>query len=151
MPENDWGSVVGAVTEEVLETMFFTCVCGPAEPGALAGEPRLTAHLTFQGSPCGAFTLSLAEPAARTLAANFVAHETEDAPPAPEVGAVVCELANMICGAVLSRVESDSHFRLSSPELLPEASALPSAPPDQSLDLGDGVLEVWLSVEDHAG
>ena len=34
-----------------------------------------------------------------------------------QVGEVVCELANMICGSVLSRMESAATFRIAPPKL----------------------------------
>jgi hypothetical protein len=57
----------------------------------------------------------------------------------------------MICGSLLSRVKTEQHIRLSSPELWPEDAALPAEPPSQSLDLGDGTIDLWLAVEEHAG
>jgi len=151
MPENDWDCILGSVTEEVLEAMFFTSVYGPADASPPDGEPHVSAHLTFRGSPCGAMTLSLTEPAARTLAASFLAAEPDEPLASSQLGGVVCELTNMICGSLLSRVESQTHFQLSSPELLPDGAALPACPPNQSLDLGDGMLALWLTLENHAG
>ena len=150
MSESNWDGILATAAEEVLETMFFTSIYGP---GACAqdAEPRLAAQLVFEGTPCGALTLSVAEPSAQSLASNFLAAECDERLPAAQLGAVVCELANMICGALLSRVESETHFRLSKPELLEAGAAYPEGPANQSLDLGDGTLDLWLRLENHAG
>jgi CheY-specific phosphatase CheX len=151
MSESNWDHVLATATEEVLETMFFTSTYGAAQAAEPDAAPRIAARLTFEGTPCGAMTLSVTEAAARTLTANFLAAEPDDSVLASQLDAVVCELANMICGAVLSRVESQAHFHLFSPQLLPSESLLPSGPPNQSLDLGDGTLNLWLTLETHAG
>ena len=154
MPDSEWDDLLAAAAGEVLETMFFTCTYGPAQPGGSPDEPRVAARLGFEGTPSGALTLSVSEPAVRALAANFLAPDEDDPLPAAQLGCVVCELANMICGSLLSRVKSEERFRLSSPELLPESAACPPGPPTQSLSLGedvaDGTLDLWLAMEPHA-
>jgi CheY-specific phosphatase CheX len=154
MPDNEWDEILVAAAEEVLETMFFTGVYGPAEAGASLAGQHLTARLTFEGTPSGALTLSISEPAGRTLAANFLASEEDEPLPAAQLGSVVCELANMICGSLLSRVTSEDHFRLSSPEPLADDAAYPPRQPNQSLlvgeGLGDGTIDLWLTLEHHA-
>jgi hypothetical protein len=61
---------------------------------------------------------------------------------------VVCELANMLCGSLLSRWERDSRFELGPPELdLPGAAIPESAAVRRSFALEDGVLSVWLEWE----
>ncbi|MGA2575186.1 MAG: chemotaxis protein CheX [Bryobacteraceae bacterium] len=154
MPDIEWDEMLAAATGEVLETMFFTDVYGPAPAGASAGEPRVAASLGFEGTPSGALTLSVSEPAVRALASNFLGSEEDDPLPPAQLGSVVCELANMICGSLLSRVKVEEHFRLTSPELLP-ADACPPGPPSQSLAMGeaeaDGTIDIWLALEPHAG
>jgi len=149
MPDSAWDEMLAAAAGEVLETMFFTGVYGPAQGGSPA-ELRVSARLSFEGTPSGVLILSVSEPAVRSLAANFLAPD-EDAPlSTAQQGCVVCELANMICGSLLSRVKTEEHFRLSSPELLPEGAAGAPGPPNQSLDVGDGTIDLWLALEDHA-
>jgi hypothetical protein len=149
MNENDWDRIMSAAAEDVLETMFFTGIYGEAQspPGE---EPQLTARVAFEGTPCGSLTLRLSEPSALSLASNFLACES-DTPVAPALlGGVVCELANMICGSLLSRVKSETQFRLGGPELLPADGVKPQGPVSRSLDLGDGTLDLWLRLESHA-
>jgi CheY-specific phosphatase CheX len=146
--------MLAAATSEVLETMFFTGVDGPARAGGSAGVPRLAARLGFEGTPSGVLTLSVSEPVMRALAANFLAAEEGETLSAGQLGSVVCELANMICGSLLSRVKTEEHFRLSSPELIPEGAPGPAEPPSQSLvvsdGVGEGVVDLWLALECRA-
>jgi CheY-specific phosphatase CheX len=102
-------------TEDVMEKMFFIHSLG--EPPESQPEPQFVAHLTFDGDPSGALTLSVRASAARSVAADFLAAEEPDLSE-QEIGEVVCELANMICGSVLSRVESSATFRLASPRIV---------------------------------
>ena len=100
---------------EVLETMFFV---RELEDGAeLSAAPDLAAQLNFEGDPGGCLTLILAGHAARAVAADFLGAEEDDLSDL-QVEEVACELANMICGSVLSRTESETRFCLSSPHVV---------------------------------
>lgn len=101
--------------DDVLEKMFFVRSLG--EPQDAAGEPAVTAHLTFDGDPPGWLTLRVTAAAARSVAADFLGEEESELSER-QIGEVVCELANMICGSVLSRVERNATFRLSTPRLI---------------------------------
>ena len=133
---------------EVLETMFFTEVYGPAQADEPRAGARLAAALNFEGTPSGRLALRISTDAARLLAGNFLAAEPDDPVPETQLGGVVCELANMVCGSLLSRVRAESRFRLDSPALV-AAEGLTGAP-NQSLDLGEGVIDLWLSLAHHA-
>lgn len=150
MPDHEWDEMLAAAASEVLETMFFTSIYGPALPGEAAGGPRVAARLDFVGTPSGALTLSIAQPAAGALAANFLGAEENEPLQDTQLASVVCELANMICGSLLSRVKTEEHFRLSSPEPVRADTGCPPGRPSQSLDLGDGTIDLWLSWETHA-
>jgi CheY-specific phosphatase CheX len=116
---------LSASVEEVLERMFFVRSFDDA-PGD--GEPRwISAGLRFEGDPPGAMQLRLSAAAARSIAADFLAAEEADLTEA-QVEEVICELANMICGSVLSRVESQTTFRLSSPWIEQPGQARPEGP-----------------------
>ena len=101
---------------EVLEKMFFVGLPEEAgEPSADAG-PEIEARLEFAGEPGGRLELRLPAEAARLIAADFLGTE------ANEIGErqaleVVGELANMICGAMLSRLESEATFHLQPAEV----------------------------------
>jgi hypothetical protein len=47
-------------------------------------------------------------------------------------------------------VNAEEHFRLCSPELLPDGAACPPDALSQSLDVGDGTIDLWLALEHHA-
>lgn len=129
----------------VLETMFFSAPLGPAEPEF--GDGVLKARLVFRGRPGGTLSLSVSAPGARMLAADFLGEDAETmAESAP--GEVVCELANMICGRLLSQLENRETFQLETPELVvaPGDEHHPSAcvAVRQSFQFEGGILSVTL-------
>lgn len=149
MQQADLVRVLQISTEEVLETMFFTSLVEEGMPGDSAATepvttPSVSSSLNFRGTPSGVFQVDLALPAAQSLAANFVGDEE----PLSEtkVGEVVCELANMLCGSVLSRVGSESSFDLSHPELVSRLTEGASA--RRSFDLPEGTLTVAVQLQD---
>jgi CheY-specific phosphatase CheX len=134
---------------EVLEKMFFIEATEPEttepeanEPGA---APSVLVQLSFDGDPAGVFRLSAAPAAAVRIAADFLGEDADSVTP-DHVGEVVRELANMICGSVLSRIESRATFRLAPPELL-------AADPPGALDTnctvntGSGLLSAGIAME----
>lgn len=140
--------LLAAAIDSVLETMFFTAASGPAEPqkdGAV-----LRCRIGFRGSPSGAVGLCISERSAKLLSTGFLGEE-EETLTASQTGHVVCELANMICGSLVSKLESEENFYLSSPELVPAGSGivddceLPAAA-CQSFELEGGTLTVTLSL-----
>ncbi len=102
-----------------MEKMFFIECLG--EPLEFVSGPEVVAHLTFEGDPSGALTLRVTAGAARSVAADFLGAEESDLSE-QQIGDVVSELANMICGSVLSRVESSTTFRLAAPRIVPSES-----------------------------
>jgi CheY-specific phosphatase CheX len=110
------GQTAARVAAEVLETMFFT----EAEPVAcehawLAGAH--TARVRFEGSHCGEMLLGVSEEAADPIAASFLGLEAAELGDAQR-GQVIQELANILCGAMLSQLWPESTLALASPELL---------------------------------
>jgi CheY-specific phosphatase CheX len=102
---------------EVLETMFFTSILDTCSTGVPVGIPAVSSRLTFRGDPSGVFEIGITEHAARCLAASFLGEDERELSES-KAGDVVCELANMLCGSVLSRIEADFHFDLSHPEIV---------------------------------
>jgi CheY-specific phosphatase CheX len=119
MPDSPEGQALSGAVRDVLETMFFTDVVSDKSGHAGAVMPALDAQLRFEGKRSGEFRVAIALGAARTVAGNFLGAEDEAEIPEAQVGEVICELANMICGSVLSRLAGDLAFDLSHPELLP--------------------------------
>jgi len=134
--------------DDVLEKMFF--VRSLAEPQDQGGEPAVTAHLSFEGDPPGWLTLRVATAAARSVAADFLGEEESELSE-QQIGEVVCELANMICGSVLSRVESNKTFRLGTPQLLASGIAvIPRTATTHAAEIGSGALAVIFNTETPA-
>jgi CheY-specific phosphatase CheX len=130
---------------EVLETMFFTSVVDTCPGrGVPAGAPAVSSRLTFRGDPSGVFEIGITQDAARSLAASFLGEEEQELSEG-RAGDVVCELANMLCGSVLSRIGGDFTFDLSHPEIVPAALEAP----DTSLcfELPEGMLAVSIRFE----
>ena len=129
--------------ERVLEQMFFVT---PAEGSGdeTARAAALAARLDFEGQPCGSLLLRMDAEAARSIAADFLAEDTETVTPR-QVEDVLFELANMICGAALSSLESGISFRLGPPR--PAAATVPADFPDpaaRTVDVGTGAITVFL-------
>jgi hypothetical protein len=128
------------VIEDVLETMFFST--------AVAVERRhaadsISARVQFDGDPSGEFELTLTRGVARQFAAAFLAVDEPDLPREAEAE-VCCELANMICGAALSRMHPDSIVKLHAPQVCD-----PALPPDgahQCFETPEGLLSVTMRV-----
>ena len=123
---------------------FIRSLGGGGEP---ADGSVITAHLAFRGDPSGSLTLRIGALGARAIAADFLGAEETDLSDR-EVGEVVCELANMICGSVLSRVESAATFRLATPrlvELLETPAGERSA--EYTVEISGGFMVVSIETE----
>ncbi len=135
---------------DVLEKMFFIRTLGV--PGDSVSLVDMVAGLKFEGDPPGSFTLRVSKPAACSIAADFLGAEESELSER-EVSDVVCELANMICGSVLSRVESNSTFRLAAPRMvqeLPVAANMAGAPAGGAthvVEISGGVLVASIRTE----
>ena len=111
----DVRSMACAVTQEVLETMFFStaepveCLPGPQQ------DDWITATVGFRGEHSGKFWVTLSPELARSMAAGFLGEEADELTVDVETQ-VGCELANMICGGVLSRLYPDTRPRIGPPE-----------------------------------
>ena len=103
---------------EVLETMFFAAVEELRQDSSGSEErARIGAYLDFHGACTGRLALSLEKDAARNLACCFFGEHFEGSQE-EDCAAVIAELTNMVCGAMLSHLNRNSIFCLSSPEAL---------------------------------
>jgi len=109
-------SSIAAAAGSVLETMFFAEV----EPCPAVGDEQrremIAVRIAFDGGLRGEFRIGFEPHLARALAAAFLGVDDNEIAE-EEVHQVICETANMICGAALSRIESDEHMRLETPAL----------------------------------
>jgi CheY-specific phosphatase CheX len=137
--------ILTAAAQQVLETMFFASILGDRQ--CPPEEPAVGARLSFHGSPSGTFGVRLSADAARSMAGNFLGVEDERELTEAQIGEVICEMTNMICGAVLSLVESDSTFEIRLPALMAAGEAADAGATVRSLDLDTGALTMFLSFD----
>ena len=140
-----WNGIFYESAQEVLETMFFASVFGPADPlyapNSDVSEQVVTAELRFSGNPSGRLQVSVTEGAARSIAGNFLGEDSLERISRNDVEQVIGELANMVCGSVLSRMDSQAVFSLSHPEVKPiEIPTLQQTAVVSSFELADGVM-----------
>jgi len=112
-------AALDAVMKEILERMFFLDAENLTEPVSLVMGSVIEAEVAFAGQRPGSLRIRIAEPAARSLAADFLGLDSSELSN-EQIGEVICELANMFCGSLLSRLESTVNFNLSSPKLVDE-------------------------------
>lgn len=138
--------------DEVLEKMFFVRSFGDAQD--TAGEQEFIARLSFVGEPSGWLVLCVTDQAARSVASDFLGEDDGDLSE-HQIGEVICELANMICGSVLSRVERNASFHLAAPQLVPVGSQCFGNPvvggeataTTHFVEIGNGRLKVLFQTE----
>ncbi len=107
----------------------------------------LAVKLHFSGQPSGHFGLCSPLSTSRTLASNFLGEDDAGISDARAME-VLFELSNMMCGAFLGQMGSDSLFDLSPPQPDPAPAAESTA--RQSLQLDEGHICVWMNLEnDH--
>ena len=143
---------------EVLEKMFFIEASGElpsdgaAEPSrSTSGSSCILVELTFEGDPSGVFRMGMARAAAALIAADFLGEDVGTLV-SQQVDDVTKELANMICGAVLSRIESRATFRLAAPGLLPEDAdrRIAIAGSVCAIETGSGILRAAIHMDTKA-
>ena len=154
MIEDGAHQLLSESAQRVLETMFFVT------PGKVSADPRrpagklIAASLTFQGTPAGRFGFVVSDSVAWTLAANFIGCDDAVCLLPAQVAGVMEELANMMCGATLSELESDGIFDLGAPESMhvganeprPDYSA--GSPSTCRFEFAGGALVFFLAFEE---
>jgi len=135
--------VLAECIDAVLEQMFFV----RAFEGSPSMAPQeLAVQVAFSGQPSGCLTLRIAAATGRIIAAGFLG-EDECVLSEQQVSEVICELANIICGSVLSRVESDASFRLTSARVIKPEEARLYAGVTHSVPAGGGALTLAFQME----
>jgi CheY-specific phosphatase CheX len=152
MKASEFAGLIPECCSEVLDAMYFATMLGSERvedmPTDSPGAPAALAFsLKFAGDVSGHFGLYLEQVTARSLAANFLGVEEAEVS-SDEIGEVAGELANMLCGSIVSRVEGEHKFVLSHPE---RADTLPFKDLGDvfilRLDMDSGAITVWISVE----
>jgi len=152
MLASDFTPLVAECCAEVLDAMYFTTVLETThESGCESIRPNngYSFCLRFQGDIHGTFGLDIGASMARTLASNFLGEDEESITQA-DLEEVVGELANMLCGSIVSRVEGTSKFVLSHPEPV----TLLNGPNNPAQDVlvsilatDNGELQTWIVVD----
>jgi len=129
------------VPAEVLETMFFAEAVAGTCSHDWFGE-AVSGRVLFAGSHTGEMRLSVSLDAADSIASAFLGLEPCELTPALRVQ-VVLELANILCGAVLSRLWPESKVALGAPEMLLQESLFAAAL-HRCFELPEGKLALWV-------
>jgi len=132
---------------EVLDCMFFREVQGEAAEPPPEAE-TVAVQLSFDGDAPGHFQMRIVRPAANAIAADFLGEDPESLS-ARQSTEVTLELANMICGAVLSRIESRAAFRLGSPQIVADDAGKRGSAEETrcTVETGEGALTVAIQME----
>lgn len=140
-PDTDFAAMLGRVSADVLETMFFS--------GAVAAEcghdwvpGAMSVRVNFDGSHSGEMWLTLTPDAVPSIASAFLGLEPQETGEEQQ-SQVICELANILCGAVLSSLWPESRLLLDAPHL----TAFECAGHGVwhcCLALDEGVLAIWI-------
>ncbi|HTP85848.1 MAG TPA: chemotaxis protein CheX [Bryobacteraceae bacterium] len=123
--EAELGAAVAEAARSVLETMFFAEVEACAPLTAEQQQNMTGVAVQFDGGMRGEFLIGFDPRVAGVLASGFLGADEADVSPA-EVEQVLCETANMICGAALSHIEAEDHMRLGTPGPADAASGFAS-------------------------
>jgi len=123
------GEALEQAARGILERMFFMDMeesgTGAAHVGTSA-EPVLASEVTFHGVHRGRLRLVVPETCARELAASFTGILDPNELNPEQTADVLRELANMVCGATLSRLAPQAVFDLDAPAIRA------SIPPEES-------------------
>ncbi len=144
----DFAAVVTRVAAEVLATMFFEEAV-PAACGHVWFSTAVSVHLNFEGSHRGEFLLSVSPDTARSIASGFLGLDPEEMA-GTQPGEVMLELANILCGALMSTLWPESNLSLDSPELVSAADGFAEAM-HCCFTLPDGMVAVSIGLCSTAG
>lgn len=143
------GQTAALVAGDVLETMFFT----EAEPAACEHAwlgAAQTARIRFAGSHRGEMLLGVSVEAVDPIAASFLGLEPAELTDV-ERGQVIQELANILCGALLSRLWPESTLALSSPELTTWEDWTPEGALHRCFLIPEGMVAIAVRLEAASG
>ncbi len=140
------GTLKAACTQaalEVLETMFFELPTGEPTLDGSPPAPASQARAVFSGSACGELRVALSGGCPRSLAAAFLGLE-EEFTGESEQHSMVVELANVLCGSTLSRIQPDGRLHIEQPVF---GAAGPAPPgPWLSFPLEHGRMDLYARI-----
>jgi Chemotaxis phosphatase CheX len=110
----DLAEILRGVVAEVLETMFFTeALPVDCEHGWFSDA--ILVRVPFSGTHCGQMLLCVSPSVVTEIAPAFLGRDFGETSEA-ERDQVMLELANILCGAVLSRLWPEAQLLLDTPE-----------------------------------
>ena len=122
----------------VLETM---CYSDPLPiTGLEEGQSLLHAELHFHGTYSGVFHLDITEDAGKSLASTFLG--SDDDLQEDQLGSVICELTNMICGSMLSTLDAQADIHLDAPTLVGEDAPRTGEVLSRAFEIDNGQMAV---------
>jgi CheY-specific phosphatase CheX len=134
---------------EVLESMcFMTAESVAVKEEEGAPDTWVRYRLEFRGPGQGRFGVRAPLPTARLIACNLLGTEPEELTEA-QASESMGEIANMVCGSLLSRLEKEQAFDLSHPAHETDPVAEPDAGCDRATRyyaLQEGTLVVWMEI-----
>jgi two-component system chemotaxis response regulator CheY len=146
--------ILTASGRQALETMFFEIADAASSETQRPNGDLVATSLTFTGEPPGRFGIVLSEPVARSIAANFLALEDENELTPNQIRDVAGEFTNIVCGSVLSDLESKFNFDLSSPVAIhiavddPPPACCEQSPIACRFELSGGSIVLCLAFEE---
>jgi CheY-specific phosphatase CheX len=105
---------LGSVSSEVMETMFFSEALATECEHTWAAD-AVSARVAFSGSHYGEMLLCVSPEVVSSLASGFLGQDLDETSE-EQRRQVILELANILCGAVLSRLWPESSLQLEAPE-----------------------------------
>jgi len=94
--------------KEVFETMVFMALEDAGEDGAVTDEAAVLGSITFKGDLEGCLGVCCSPTCARTIAANMLGMDNSESLGENETNDAIGEIANMVMGAVKSRIQQDA-------------------------------------------
>jgi len=149
----DLAEVASRVAAEVLETMFFAEAVPSACSHTWLGA-AVSVRIRFEGSHSGQMRLSASGDAADSIACAFLGLEPAEIT-GPLLEQVILELANILCGAILSQLWPESKLALGAPQIDSREPLANEPSPGQTLhrcfELPEGKLAMWIQGCEAAG
>ena len=142
--------------QHALETMFFTMPDRISTELERPTRELVAASVAFHGAPPGRFGIVVSASVATSIAANFLGCEDDAKLPRAQVSGVIGELANIICGTMLSELQSDANFDIGVPTTScagasePGPDFLSGSPAAVRFDLPGGAMVLSFAFEERA-
>ena len=143
IPPAEINAAVASASSRVLETMCFIYVVNTIESQLDQQKTPIGVAVQFAGSMSGCLELWASHQFAASLTMNFLGNSSATGASADH-RFMLNELANMMCGAVLTQLYSDGEFRLDSPVPIAREPGLGMG--GQYVESDDGSMWVFFEV-----